>query len=116
MVQHTDELSFGAQVEPDRWVPTVDDWVALWKRERYAMALLPPALYQKLVADGLPMVVIAHDLRRVVVAKPQSCVSSRSGCVNLATRRHRMRARDHRAALVRRLSAWQQWTAADLAT
>ncbi len=71
MVHHGDELSFGASLEPYRWVPTVDDWVALWKRKRYAMALLPPALYQRLAAEGLPMRVIARDLRRVMVARPQ---------------------------------------------
>ncbi|MGH8779662.1 glycosyltransferase family 39 protein [Paraburkholderia sp.] len=71
MVQHGDELSFGARVEPNKWVPTVDEWVVLWKRERYAMALLPLALYEKFAAEGLPMQVVARDLRRVVVAKSQ---------------------------------------------
>jgi hypothetical protein len=35
------------------------------------MALLPPALYQRWAAEGLPMRVIARDLRRVMVARPQ---------------------------------------------
>ena len=71
MVQHADELSFGTSVEPQKWVPTVDQWVERWKSDRYALALLPPALYRKLAAEGLPMRVIARDVRRVVVEKPQ---------------------------------------------
>jgi len=70
MVEHPDELAFGVSVEPQKWVPTVDAWIARWKTERYALALIPPPTYERLVKEGLPMQVVARDSRRVVVMKP----------------------------------------------
>ncbi|WP_422393413.1 glycosyltransferase family 39 protein [Mycetohabitans endofungorum] len=71
MVQHADELWFGATIEPSKWIPTIDQWRARWHEPGPALALLPPSLYEQLAAAGVPMQVIAHDTRRVVVAKPQ---------------------------------------------
>jgi hypothetical protein len=70
MVAHPDELAFGVSVEPQKWVPTVDAWIERWKAERYALALIPPPTYDRLVKQGVPMQVIARDPRRVVVMKP----------------------------------------------
>ncbi|MCC8391306.1 glycosyltransferase family 39 protein [Paraburkholderia sp. MMS20-SJTR3] len=70
MVEHPDELAFGISVEPQKWVPTIDAWIERWKAERYALALIPPSTYDRLVQQGLPMQVIARDSRRVVVMKP----------------------------------------------
>jgi 4-amino-4-deoxy-L-arabinose transferase-like glycosyltransferase len=70
MVEHADELTFGVSVEPQKWVPSVDQWIERWKAERYALALIPPSTYDRLVAQGLPMQVVARDSRRVVVMKP----------------------------------------------
>lgn len=70
MVEHPDELAFGISVEPQKWVPSVDAWIERWKAERYALALIPPSTYDRLLKEGLPMQVIARDSRRVVVAKP----------------------------------------------
>lgn len=72
MVQHADELWFGATVEPQKWIPTIDQWRTRWSAPGPALALLPPPLYEQLAAAQLPMKVIARDRRRVVVAKPQS--------------------------------------------
>jgi len=57
-------------VEPQKWVPTIDQWIERWKADRYALALIPPSTYDRLVTQGLPMQVIARDSRRVVVMKP----------------------------------------------
>ncbi|NIF80640.1 glycosyltransferase family 39 protein [Paraburkholderia sp. Cy-641] len=70
MVEHPDELAFGVSVEPQKWVPTVDAWIERWKADRYALALIPPPTYDRLLKQGLPMQVIARDARRVVVMKP----------------------------------------------
>ena len=70
MVAREDELSFGISVEPSKWIPTVDQWIARWKADRYALALMSPERYRQLAEQGLPMQVIAQDNRRVVVAKP----------------------------------------------
>lgn len=67
-----DELAFGISVEPDKWIPTVDEWIARWKQDRHALAIMPPGRYDALAAQGVPMKVIARDNRRVIVEKPQS--------------------------------------------
>ncbi len=71
MVAREDELAFGISMEPGKWIPTVDEWVARWKADRYALAIMPPGRYAALAAQGLPMKVIARDNRRVIVEKPQ---------------------------------------------
>ena len=70
MVEHPDELAFGVSVEPQKWVPTVDEWIERWDADRYALALIPPERYQKLLAEHVPMQVVARDPRRVIVEKP----------------------------------------------
>jgi hypothetical protein len=70
MVQNPDELRFGVQQEPTKWIPTLADWRNRWQKDRTALALLPPTLYERFVAEHLPMRVIARDARRVIVAKP----------------------------------------------
>jgi hypothetical protein len=71
MVEHADELGFGVSVEPQKWVPTIGAWITRWEADRYALALMPPRLYDELAAQHVPMQVIARDVRRVIVAKPQ---------------------------------------------
>lgn len=70
MVAVTDELKFGIDEEPQKWVPTIGEWEQRWKAERYALALIPVQRYDELAAQGLPMQVVARDTRRVVVEKP----------------------------------------------
>ncbi|MGR3905471.1 glycosyltransferase family 39 protein [Burkholderia sp. SR8] len=72
MVQRQDELAFGISVEPNKWIPTVDQWIERWKQETHALAIMPPGQYDALVKQGVPMRVIARDNRRVIVEKPQS--------------------------------------------
>lgn len=70
MVEHPDELAFGVSVEPQKWVPTVAQWVQRWDADRYALALIPPDRYENLLAQHVPMQVVARDSRRVIVEKP----------------------------------------------
>ncbi|KWO48352.1 glycosyltransferase family 39 protein [Burkholderia territorii] len=70
MVQRQDELAFGISVEPNKWIPTVDQWIERWKQETHALAIMPPGQYDTLVGQGVPMRVIARDNRRVIVEKP----------------------------------------------
>ncbi|WP_322026004.1 glycosyltransferase family 39 protein [Burkholderia sp. BCC1977] len=72
MVHRQDELAFGISVEPNKWIPTVDQWIERWKQETHALAIMPPGQYDTLVKQGVPMRVIARDNRRVIVEKPQS--------------------------------------------
>jgi 4-amino-4-deoxy-L-arabinose transferase-like glycosyltransferase len=72
MVEHPDELAFGVSVEPQKWVPTIPQWVERWKADRYALALMSPDRYKEFAAQHLPMTVVARDARRVIVEKPVS--------------------------------------------
>ncbi|WP_334033816.1 glycosyltransferase family 39 protein [Burkholderia cepacia] len=72
MVQRQDELGFGISMEPNKWIPTVDEWITRWKQETHALAIMPPGQYDALVKQDVPMRVIARDNRRVIVEKPQS--------------------------------------------
>ena len=72
IVHRQDELAFGISVEPNKWVPTVDEWIARWKQDTHALAIMPPGEYDALVKQQVPMRVIARDNRRVIVEKPQS--------------------------------------------
>ncbi|WP_439891399.1 glycosyltransferase family 39 protein [Ralstonia sp. 25C] len=69
MVQEPDELAFGVQQEPAKWIPTTDAFVARWKEGGQAVAMMGSGTYDRLAAQGVPMVVIARDARRVVVRR-----------------------------------------------
>lgn len=70
MVEVADELGFGVKQEPDKWVPSVAEWIERWKAAPHALAVMKPDRYEQLAAQHLPMRVIARDERRVVVEKP----------------------------------------------
>ncbi len=70
MVQQPDELRFGVTQEPQKWLPTVDAWIARWKTETHALALMRPDMYDRLSAAHVPMRVIARAASRVIVEKP----------------------------------------------
>ena len=71
MVASLDELEFGIQQEPDKWVPTQQAFLSRWAADADAFALMNPDTYDALHAAGVPMTEIARDERRVVVRKPQ---------------------------------------------
>lgn len=70
VVAWQDELEFGFQQEPDKWIPQIETFKQLWRKEPYALAIMNPSTYQQMEQDKLPMVVIARDTRRIVVRKP----------------------------------------------
>jgi 4-amino-4-deoxy-L-arabinose transferase-like glycosyltransferase len=72
MVEEPDELAFGTQQEPQKWLPTVAAFKAVWTAGPPALAILSPATFKDLQAQGLPMTPVAQDPRRVVVANFQS--------------------------------------------
>ncbi|WP_144153776.1 glycosyltransferase family 39 protein [Paraburkholderia sp. BCC1885] len=84
MVEHPDELAFGVSVEPQKWIPTLDEWLKRWEADRYALALLPPARYDALLAQHVPMEVVARDARRVVVEKPLAPATDAPGAAQSA--------------------------------
>jgi hypothetical protein len=72
LVENPDELEFGLQQEPDKWLPTLAAFEVAWSAQQHALAVMAPSTFMHLEQRGLPMTVIAQDPRRIVVAKPRS--------------------------------------------
>ncbi len=70
LVAFQDEMEFGLTQEPGKWLPTLADFEQAWRKQPYALAIMPPDVYRQFKANGLPMQRIAQDTRRVVIKKP----------------------------------------------
>jgi 4-amino-4-deoxy-L-arabinose transferase-like glycosyltransferase len=70
MVAYRDEYSAGIAAEPQKFIPTLDQFEAVWRAAPHAVAFMKPDLYDAFLREGLPMKLIARDSRRVLVAKP----------------------------------------------
>ena len=68
MVETPDELEFGTRQEPDRWIPTLAQFADRWQHGPRALAIMSLAQFGELRSENLPMIEIARDARRVVVA------------------------------------------------
>ncbi|MBC7413869.1 MAG: glycosyltransferase family 39 protein [Herminiimonas sp.] len=67
LVAHADELEFGLQQEPKLWLPTRAAFVERWRTGPKAIAITRPEIFDQLQLQGVPMRVIAHDARRIVI-------------------------------------------------
>jgi 4-amino-4-deoxy-L-arabinose transferase-like glycosyltransferase len=70
MVEFPDELQFGVDQEPERWAPTLNDFIERWKAQPNAYALMVPSQYAELERLGLPMEIVDRDSRRMIVKHP----------------------------------------------
>lgn len=70
LVNYQDELALGIRQEPQKWIPTVEEFISKWYRDEAAVALMPTHVYQSLRKEHLLMQVIADDGRRVIIKKP----------------------------------------------
>ena len=70
MVQYPDELEFGVTQEPEKWAPTLENFILRWKQEPDAYALIVPEQYAELQALNLPMQEVDRDARRVIIKHP----------------------------------------------
>ncbi|MGO4330427.1 glycosyltransferase family 39 protein [Cupriavidus sp. 2TAF22] len=68
MVEHPDELEFGTQQEPEKWLPTLDAFIAKWQDGQHAVAIMSPETYRLLQERKVPMSKIGEDKRRVAVS------------------------------------------------
>lgn len=68
MVEATDELEFGIEQEPQKWLPTIDDFIEQWSKGPHAVAIMSPATHADLARRNVVMVQLARDTRRVAVA------------------------------------------------
>lgn len=70
LVQYQDEMGFGIKQEPERWVPTLQDFAGVWASRAEALAIMPAYLYPQLQQMGLSMQIIFQDTQHIVVKKP----------------------------------------------
>lgn len=70
MVAYRDELSFGIEQEPHKFIPTMTQFEQRWRELPAAWALMSPKTWEKMKAKGLPMTEQFRDGRRVIVSKP----------------------------------------------
>ena len=72
MVNFQDELAFGIAQEPERWIPTLEEWLQVWQNPtpQHAFAIMSHALWRELKSQNISMEVIAQDELRVLVRKP----------------------------------------------
>ncbi len=67
LVQFRDEMDYGLRQEPSLAIPTVEEWMEIWKHQPYALALVDRSLYEQLQAAHFPMQLIANDDSRCYI-------------------------------------------------
>ncbi|MDP2693314.1 MAG: glycosyltransferase family 39 protein [Gallionella sp.] len=70
LVQYQDEMAYGIQQEPQRWVPTVEEFARVWAVQPEALAIMPVYAYAQLQQLGVAMKIIFEDTQHIVVKKP----------------------------------------------
>ncbi len=70
MVFYKDELGFGIEQEPYKFIGDRSAFEHAWKDAPEAWALMDPDTYQQFQKEGLPMNLVARDTRRMIVNKP----------------------------------------------
>jgi 4-amino-4-deoxy-L-arabinose transferase-like glycosyltransferase len=72
MVDFKDELAFGISQEPNRWIPTEEEWIQQWTTTSTpAFAVMAFSTYERL-KDHVPMQMISQDPMRVIVGNPRT--------------------------------------------
>jgi 4-amino-4-deoxy-L-arabinose transferase-like glycosyltransferase len=69
MVVYKDELGFGIEQEPQKFIPDFEQFEKTWNAQSEALALMSPDAYDMFRAKGLPMRLVARDTRRIIVAR-----------------------------------------------
>lgn len=69
IVNFRSELALGLDAEPQKAYPKYPRWIRDWKALPQGYALMQPVTYDFLLAQGVPMRVLATDPRRVLVAR-----------------------------------------------
>jgi 4-amino-4-deoxy-L-arabinose transferase-like glycosyltransferase len=70
MVFYKDELGFGIEREPSKFIPDNESFQKAWQAAPDAWALMDPDTYRNFLGAGLPMRLITQDSRRIIVRKP----------------------------------------------
>lgn len=69
LVQYTDEFALGLNAEPEKGIAQIEDWKLRWIALARGYAIMNPANYEQLAAEGLPMRILGRDPRRVIVSR-----------------------------------------------
>jgi 4-amino-4-deoxy-L-arabinose transferase-like glycosyltransferase len=72
LVEVRDELAFGIDQEPHKWIRDYAAFAAAWRAAPEALAIMHPNTIAWFDAERLPYEIIARDTRRLVVKKPSS--------------------------------------------
>ncbi len=71
LVEFADEMAFGLSIQPELWIPVLDDFIAKWKtmqaEGKPAMAIVRTDIYEKFKQSDFPMQVIGIDSKRVII-------------------------------------------------
>src|SRR5258706_1200880 len=70
LVDYQDEMAYGLQQEPRLWVPKLAEFMARWRVDEYALAVMSLQVFAELQHAQLPMQLIARDTERVFVRTP----------------------------------------------
>jgi 4-amino-4-deoxy-L-arabinose transferase-like glycosyltransferase len=70
LVDYQDEMGFGIKQEPQRWIPTVEEFAHVWVAQPEALAIMPVYAYAPLQKLGVEMKIIFEDTQHIVVKKP----------------------------------------------
>jgi len=70
LVEYQDEMAYGIQQEPQRWIPTVAEFAKVWMTQPEALAIVPTPLYPLLKQYDLPVQIIFEDTQHIVFKKP----------------------------------------------
>jgi|CXWL01.1.fsa_nt_gi 4-amino-4-deoxy-L-arabinose transferase-like glycosyltransferase len=72
LVQYQDEMGFGLGQEPQRWIPTVEEFAPVWAAQTEAYAIIRVHDYPRMQQLGLAMQIIFQDSQNIVVKKSQN--------------------------------------------
>lgn len=70
LVDFKDEMDFGIQQEPQRWIPTVEILAQRWHAQTQAYAIIPARFFHHLENQKMAMQELFRDEQYVVVSKP----------------------------------------------
>ncbi|MDD3883572.1 MAG: glycosyltransferase family 39 protein [Gallionella sp.] len=70
LVQYQDEMAYGIQQEPQRYIPTLAAFASAWNAQPRALAIMPSYAYPQIQQLGISMQIIFQDTQHIVVKKP----------------------------------------------
>lgn len=70
LVAHKDELAFGIEQEPEKFMADHTRFLKAWNEAPEAWAIIEPDASRHYLSSGVPMQIVHKDKRRIIVKKP----------------------------------------------